>query len=117
MGDVALGSSQVPEQFVICIKLRVFLLGEDRLMFLPGDGAFGIEFNLWPLPFRNDRFGNPIHVEGKIVNTPEKYIGRNRSLVKCIKKMFSLHFNQGKIAEQVKRPVLDGGVSPLSGIA
>ena len=117
IGDVALGAAQMPEHFIIRVIFRIVLLGEDALMLGPSDCALGVELNFRPLPFGNDRFGNPIHVEGKIVNAPQKYIGRNRPLVKRFKEMFRLCFDQGQITERVKRRVLDGRVPAFPSVA
>ena len=117
VGDVALRAAQVPEQFVIGVKFRVLLRGENGLVFHPGDGAFGIAFDFRPLAFGNDRSADPIHVEGEIMNPPEEDIGGNGSLIERLQEMFGLGFYPGQINEGSKRRVFDGRVPAFQGIA
>lgn len=63
----------------------------------------------WPLPAGDDSHGQPIHVHRKVVNLPQKRIGRNCAGAQHREQMFTLRFNQDAVADQVECLVLGGG--------
>jgi len=69
------------------------------------------------LPPGDDGAGNPIHIEGEIVNAPQKDIRGNRASVHGIQKVFRLGFDQGQGANLVKGLVLHRHVPPFFGAA
>ena len=73
-GDVPLTAAQMPAQLVKSFPFQIFLTANDGLMFFMGDGPFLLEVNRRPLPLGNDGSGNPIHIEGEIVNASQKDI-------------------------------------------
>jgi len=73
--------------------------------------------NHGPLPFWDDRFGDPIHVEGEVVDPPQKHVGGDRALVQSLQKMFGLGFDQGQVPERFKGWILDGDIPAFLGVA
>lgn len=58
-----------------------------------------------PLAFRNDRHRLPIHGDGKIVDAAKINVRRDLPLFQSTKEMFSAGFEQGRVADSVKRLV------------
>src|SRR6185437_1280595 len=73
-GHVCLRSAEMPKQFIKRPVFRIAFAGDNLLMFIPGDGTFRLELYFRPLPFWNDRFRNPVHVEREIMQPSEKSI-------------------------------------------
>jgi hypothetical protein len=72
--DVALACTQVPAQLVKIFPLRIHFGSDDLLVFLKCDGAFLFVVDGGPLSAGNDGRRQPIHIEGEVVNLPQKRI-------------------------------------------
>jgi len=58
--QIGLRRAQMPRQFIERFAFRIQFAGDDGLVFLPGDGAFVLKLNFWPLPFYDDGQGSHV---------------------------------------------------------
>ncbi len=72
--QVALAPTEMPAQLIKLLAFWIFLTADNGLMLVESDRAFFLELDRRPLTFWNDGAGNPIHVEGKIMNAPQKNV-------------------------------------------
>jgi hypothetical protein len=77
-----------PQQFVKVAPLRVLFPLEYRGVFFRRDRPFFFEHGFWPLQSRNDRFEQPFHAQGVIVNAPQINIDGHLAVGQCLVKMF-----------------------------
>ena len=108
----------MPTQFVKLFAFEFLLTADNGLVFVKGDRPFVLELDRWPLAFGDDGAGEPVHVEGEIVDASQKDVGRNRAVVHRVQQMFGLRFDQsGRSANLVKRLVLLRDIPSLFGAA
>ncbi len=77
-----------------------------QLMFLPRDCPFFAITDCGPLSFGHYRPGDPIHVQGEIVESAQKGVGRDRALLQHPQEVFRSRFENRKLAQKVERLVL-----------
>jgi hypothetical protein len=111
-GRVRLRRAGVPQQFVKIPPLRVLFPRHNRGMFLRRDGPLDLEHRLGPLQARDNRFKQPLHPQGVIVNAPQINIAGHLAIRQCTVEMFRAGFRHAQVADAVKIPVLDRRVPP-----
>jgi len=70
-GGVGLGGAGMPEEFVEVAALGVGLTADHGGVFFGRDGALRLEYGPGPLEARDDRFEEPVHAEGVVVDAAE----------------------------------------------
>ena len=98
----------MPQQFVKIPPLRVLFPQDDGRVFFRRDRPLGLEHRLGPLQARNDRFQQPFHAQGMIVNPPQINIGGHLAIGQRPVEMLRAGFRDRQIADAVEIPVLDG---------
>jgi hypothetical protein len=71
------------------------------------DGPLGLEHRLWPLQARDDRFQQPFHAEGVVVNTPQINIGGDFAIGQGPVEVFRAGFADGQATDTVEVFVFD----------
>ncbi len=115
IGNVRLSAAQMPAQLVISAMFRVLFAGDDGLMFRRGDRSLLFEPQFGPLLLGQDRPGQPIHVEGEIMNSPKENVGGDRARFQNLQKMCGICFQDRQAPNQTKRFVFHGRVVPFKG--
>jgi len=103
VGDVALGTAQMPAEFIKTFRFAVALTSDDPRVFFGGDRPFHL---------LSDRPGEPVHVQGKIVHSTQEDIRRNRSGLQNAEKVLRARFHDPHIADEVEGMIL-GGANPV----
>lgn len=114
-GDVRLRAAQMPAQFVKVFALGVLLPLRDPLVFGERDGPFGFEGDFRPEPFGNERPGQPVHGQAKIMKFAQVDIGADGADVEGFQQVFRLCLDDDPVPDGVQRPVLGGGHPTAAG--
>jgi len=115
--NVTLARSQVPAQLIKAFPLRVYLGGDNPLVFLKRDGAFFLKLHCRPLEFRQDGPWKPIHVQGEIVNPTQVNIGGNAAQFQHLQEVRGVGFQNRQFADEVERLLLHRNDMAGMGIA
>jgi hypothetical protein len=98
--------------FLGLLDAAVSLSHLNRRVFFRRDGSLLLEHRLGPLQPRDDRRGQPIHINREVVNLPQKRIRGHRAGAQHGQQMFGLGLDEDAVADQVERFVLGGGFTP-----
>lgn len=69
----------MPGKLVESLPLGVALSGNDLAVFLPSNGALGLEADRGPLAFGDERPGQPVHIQAEVMQASEVNVGRDAS--------------------------------------
>lgn len=103
---IRLSAAEVPAEFIKRAAFRVSFLRHDGLMFVPSDGALLLELHFRPALLCQNRPGQPIHVEGEVVNPPQEHVGCHGTGFQDFQEVRRVGFENRQVADDVKRLVL-----------
>jgi hypothetical protein len=99
----SLGCSDVPGHFVKRFSLGVRLASDNRLMFCKSDGALLFVPNRWPLLFREDGPGKPVHVQAEVMQPAQKNIRAHGPVAKNGEENISIRFDNDSFPKESER--------------
>jgi len=88
----------------------------DGLVFFECDGAFLAEAHRRPLLLRHDGPGQPAHIRGEIMRTPQVEVGENGAPLQDVEEVLGVGFEDGLLADGIEGLVLDGGSPAMAGV-
>jgi len=103
---VGLRATNVPAKLIKRPALRVRFLGNDGLVFQGGDRTLLAEAHLGPLLLGEHRPGQPVHIEGEIVNPPQEDIRGHGAGVQHFQELRRMCLDNWQVADDVKSFVL-----------
>jgi hypothetical protein len=98
-GYVGLGATEIPEELVKGVPLRVGFASEDSLVLVPSDGAPGFEFDRRPAFLGQHGPRDPVHVQREAVDTAQVGIDGYAGGFEYAQEMFAAGFEQDQVAD------------------
>jgi hypothetical protein len=90
IGNVRLGSAQVPTQTIKIPHFRILLALNDTVVLFQSNGPLILEFDFRPEPLWDERPREPVHREAVVVELPKMNIGADRAAIDAVKQMLGL---------------------------
>ncbi len=113
--DIGLRSSEHPAELVEGAPGGIGLVAEDGLVLIGRDRPLLAKLDLWPVFFGNEGPRQPAHVQGKVVDSAEENIGRDRAGLHHPEQVFSPGFEEGQVSDGIECGVLEHADPALMG--